>query len=83
MGDTLVVVPVRNKSQSERTSVDDPALMLDSTSLHDFIPDEDDGLSADERAALHAQLEASWRSAQEGRVRPASELLAELRARRG
>ena len=36
----------------------------------------------EEHAALHAHLDASWRSAQAGRVRPASELLAELRARR-
>lgn len=42
---------------------------------------EADDLDDNEREALDAHLLAGWRSAQAGRVRPASELLAELRSK--
>jgi N-methylhydantoinase A len=42
---------------------------------------EDDGLTADERGALHDALSASWQSAEAGRLRPASDILDELRPR--
>ncbi len=73
---------IRAKVQSGRIIVDEPTSLPDGTTLNLVVDDEGDDLSAEEHVALHAHLEASWRSAQEGRVRPASELLAELRARR-
>jgi hypothetical protein len=73
---------IRAKVQSGRIIVDEPTSLPDGTVLNLVVDDEGDDLDAEERSALHAHLEASWRSAMEGRVRPASELLAELRARR-
>jgi len=73
---------IRAKVQSGRIVVDEPTSLPDGTTLSLVVDDEGDDLDAAEREALHAHLEASWRSAQAGRVRPASELLAELRARR-
>jgi hypothetical protein len=73
---------IRAKVQSGRLLVDEPTSLPDGTTLNLVVDDEGDDLSEEERVELHAHLEASWRSAQEGRVRPASELLAELHARR-
>jgi len=50
--------------------------------LNLIVDDEGDDLDAEERAALDAHLAAAWRSVQAGKVRPADELLSELRARR-
>jgi hypothetical protein len=44
--------------------------------------DEGDNLTEDERRILHEALEASWKSAEAGRLRPASEIVDELRHRR-
>lgn len=43
--------------------------------------DEGDDLSNEERRALHEALSASWKSAEEGRLRPATGILDELRHR--
>lgn len=73
---------IRAKVQSGRIIIDEPTSLPDGTTLNLVEDDEGDDLGADEREALHVHLEASWRSVEAGRVRPASELLAELRARR-
>jgi hypothetical protein len=73
---------IRAKVQSGRIIIDEPTSLPDGMTLNLVVDDEGDDLGPEERAALHAHLEASWRSAEAGRVRPASELLAELRARR-
>jgi hypothetical protein len=73
---------IRAKVQSGRLVVDEPTSLPEGTTLNLVVDDEGDDLDDEEREVLHAHLEASWRSAQAGRVRPASELLAELRARR-
>jgi len=44
--------------------------------------DEGDDLTDEERRALHAALLTSWASAEAGRLRPAAEILDELRRRR-
>ncbi|MBI3401993.1 MAG: hypothetical protein HY048_11285 [Acidobacteria bacterium] len=43
--------------------------------------DEGDDLTDEERRALHEALLASWKSAEAGRLRPASAILDELRRR--
>jgi hypothetical protein len=49
----------------------------------DLVADEEgDDLSDDERCALCDALSSSWRSAEAGRLRPASAILDELRQRR-
>jgi hypothetical protein len=73
---------IRAKVQSGRIVVDEPTSLPDGTTLDLVVDDGGDELDSEERAALHAHLEASWRSVEAGRVRPANELLAELRARR-
>lgn len=73
---------IRATVQSGRIIVDEPTSLPDGTTLNLVVDDEGDDLGEEERAALHAHLATSWRSAEEGRVRPASELLTELRARR-
>jgi hypothetical protein len=44
--------------------------------------DEVDDLTIEERRALHEALSASWKSAEESRLRPATGILDELRRRR-
>jgi hypothetical protein len=44
--------------------------------------DEGDDLSETERRELHDALSASWRSAEAGRLRPASSIVEDLRQRR-
>jgi hypothetical protein len=73
---------IRAKVQSGRLVVDEPTLLPEGTTLNLVVDDEGDDLPAEERAALNAHLAAAWRSVEAGRLRPASELLAELRARR-
>jgi hypothetical protein len=73
---------IRARVQSGRIVVDEPTALPDGTTLNLIVDDEGDDLDVEERAALHEYLEASWRSVEAGRVRPAGELLAELRARR-
>ena len=73
---------IRAKVQSGRIVVDEPTALPDGTTLDLVADDEGDDLTDEEREHLHAHLAASWRSAQAGRTRPASELIAELRARR-
>lgn len=46
------------------------------------VNEEGDELNDETQAALLVRISAGWKSAQEGRLRPASGLLATLRARR-
>jgi len=78
----LSVMSIRAKVSSGRIIVDEPTLLPEGTTLNLIIDDEGDDLDAEERAALDAHLAAAWKSVQAGNVRPADELLSELRARR-
>lgn len=73
---------IRAKVSSGRIIVDEPTLLPEGTTLNLVVDDEGDDLDDSEREALNAHLLASWQSAQAGQVRPASELLAELRSKR-
>jgi hypothetical protein len=46
------------------------------------VDDQDDDLVEEERRALHEALSRSWNSVEAGRLKPASEILDELRRRR-
>jgi hypothetical protein len=59
--------------------LDEPTSLPEGTVL--VVDDEGDNLDDDERAALHADLAAAWESVRQGRVRPASDILSELRSR--
>ena len=59
----------------ERTTLPDGMVV-------DFVADEGDNLTDEERQALHAVLAQSWNSAEAGQVQAGSELLDHLRDRR-
>lgn len=73
---------IRGKASSGRIIVDEPTLLPEGTTLNLVLDDEGDDLDEAEREALDAHLATAWTSAQTGNVRPADELLAELRKRR-
>jgi hypothetical protein len=73
---------IRAKVSSGRIIVDEPTLLPEGTTLNLLGGDEGNDLDDSEREALNAHLLAGWRNAQAGQVRPASELLAELRSKR-
>jgi len=70
--------PVKNG----RLLLDEPTTLPDRTVIDMVTDDGGDDLTSDERRALHEALSASWKSAEAGRVRPASAILDELRQRR-
>ncbi len=58
-----------------RLVVDEPTKFPEGTEFDLTVADEGDELSDEERAALHAALQASWKSAQAGDLKPARDLL--------
>jgi hypothetical protein len=62
--------------------MDEPTDLAEGTVV-ELIPSEGDGLDEEERAALHADLNESWAQAEAGNLRPADELIGDLRARYG
>lgn len=75
-------MPIRAKVSSGRIIVDEPTLLPEGTTLNLVVDDEGDDLDVEERAALDAHLAKAWESVRAGSVRPAEDLIAELRARR-
>jgi hypothetical protein len=59
--------------------MDEPTTLPDGTIIDLVADDEGDDLDQDERAALHAHLESSWKAARRGEVVPATQVLDELR----
>jgi hypothetical protein len=45
------------------------------------LAEPDDDMTAEEKARLNAALEAGWRCVEEGRFRPAADVIADLRRR--
>jgi hypothetical protein len=68
--------------QKGRLVLDEPTTLPEGMVLDLVADDEGDDLTDDERRALHEALSASWKSAEAGRLRPASAVLAELGRRR-
>jgi hypothetical protein len=73
---------LRARVQNGRLVLDEPTGLPDGTVVDLVADDEGDDLTDSDRAALHAALERSWESVNAGRVRPASEIIDELRTRR-
>ena len=61
---------------------DAPRGIAEGTELELCLADPQDEMSAEELAALQAALAAGWQSMEEGRYRPAAEVIAELRTKR-
>lgn len=74
--------PMRVRVANGRLAFDEPTTLPEGTVLDLVADDEGDTLSAEERLALHDALSVSWASAEAGRLRPASEIVDELRRRR-
>jgi len=68
--------------QNGRLLLDEPTTLPEGTVVQLVADDEGDDLTEAERRALHETLSASWKSAESGQVRPASEVLNDLRRRR-
>ena len=75
------VSPLRARVEKGRLVLDEPTTLPEGTVVQLVADDEDDDLTDDERRALHDALSASWQSAQAGDLRPASDILDELRRR--
>ena len=74
--------PLRACVKNGRLVLDEPTDLPDGTVIDLVADDEGDDLTGEERRALHKALSASQTSAEAGHVRPASEILDELRRRR-
>ena len=64
-----------------RLILDEPTTLPERTVVDLVADDEGDDLTDEERRALHEVLSAAWKSAEAGRLRPASAVLDELRHR--
>ena len=73
--------PVRARVRDGRLHLDEPTNLPEGTVVELVESDEGDDLSADDRAALHSALESSMQQAKAGHVRPASEIVDEIRRR--
>jgi len=71
----------RAKVKAGRLILDQPTSLPDGTTLDLVLDDEGDDLSPQERKALNAAIAKAWNSAKAGKLRPAGELIRELRAR--
>lgn len=74
--------PLRAKVKKGRLVLDEPTTLPEGTVIDLVADDEGDDLSDEERRALHEALASSWQSAEAGRLRPALDVLDELRRRR-
>jgi len=74
--------PLRARVENGRLQLDEPTELPDGTELDLVVDDAGDDLTEQERQALHETLSKSWTSARAGELRPASEIIDELRRRR-
>ena len=58
-----------------------PPSLPEGTELELCIAEPEDAMSEQELAALQSTLDAAWESVRAGRLHPAAEVIAELRAR--
>ena len=65
-----------------RLILGEPTSLPNGTTLDLVLDDEGDNLTPQERKVLDEAIAKAWASAQAGKLRPADQLIAELRARR-
>jgi hypothetical protein len=73
---------LRARVENGRLLLDEPTTLPDGTVLDLVLDDEGDDLTDEQREALHQALTRSHQSLKNGDVRPASEIIKELRSRR-
>jgi len=61
---------------------DAPLGLAEGTELDLCLAEPEDDMTPEELAQLNAALDSAWRSMENGRFRPAADVLAELRAER-
>jgi len=59
-----------------------PPGLPEGTEIELCIADPGDDMTEEDLAELNRALETAWRSVKDGRVRPASDVIAEIRAKR-
>lgn len=74
--------PIRAKVKNGRLVVDEPTNLPDGMALDLVLDDEGDELTPQERKVLDDAIAKAWASAQAGKLRPADQLIVELRSRR-
>ena len=73
---------LRARVHNGRLLLDEPTDLPEGTVLDLVVDDEGDDMDAAERAVLDASISRGLDAARAGRVRPAVDVLAELRAKR-
>ena len=73
---------LRARVEKGRLLLDEPTNLPEGTVVELVVNDDGDDLSKEERRRLHEALSVSWKSAEAGRLRPASAIIEELRDRR-
>ena len=73
---------LRARVEKGRLILDEPTTLPEGTVIELVVDDEGDDLKEDERRSLHGALSAAWKSAEAGRLRPASAIIKELRKHR-
>ena len=71
--------PLRARVEKGRLILDEPTTLPEATVVDLVTDDEGDDLTDEKRRALHEALSAARKSAEAGRLRPASAVLDELR----
>ena len=69
----------RARVENGRLVIDEPTDLPEGTVLDLVADDEGDTLTDEERAALHAAIERSAADAEAGRLRPAADVVKDLR----
>lgn len=73
---------LRARVQKGRLIIDEPTDLPEGTVLDLVVDDEGDDMDDSERAALDAAIAHALDAVRAGKVRPASEIVAELRSKR-
>jgi hypothetical protein len=74
--------PIRATVKDGRLVLNEPTSLPEGTTLDLVVDDGGDSLTPEERKVLDDAIAKAWASAQAGKLRPADQLIAELRARR-
>ena len=73
---------LRAKVENGRLVLNEPTDLPDGTTLDLVLDDEGDDLTLQERKVMDDAIAKAWASANAGKLRPADQLIADLRARR-
>ena len=73
---------LRVRVENGRIVGEAPPGLPEGTELELCVADPGDDMTEEELAELNRVLETAWRSVKEGRVRPASDVIADIRAKR-